>query len=156
MAGPRGRRSYVLIQQHRTGGWRLTCREAAIDILFHAHSGLRYLILLLGIVTLLVFLARRLRGGTWGRSGRLLLATLTGAFDLQVVLGLILLAGGRRPDGIAWHLAWMVAAAGSLHAASVVQRRRGARAGHGGPLVAVALALALVVLGVAAIGRSVV
>lgn len=79
-----------------------------------------------------------------------------GAFDLQVVLGLILLAGGRRPDGIGWHLASMVAAAGVLHAASVVQRRREERAGHGGPFLAVALALALVVLGIAAIGRGVV
>lgn len=114
------------------------------------------MILLLVIGALLVFLVRKLRSRTWDRLGRLSLTTLVGTFDVQVVLGLIMLAGGRRPDGIGLHLTWMLAAAAVLHATSVIQRRRRERAGFGTPLLGVALALALVVIGTLAIGRSLV
>lgn len=110
----------------------------------------------MGIGALLVFLVRKLGGATWGRSGRRLLATLTGLFDAQVVLGLIMLAGGRRPGGIGLHLAWMLVATSILHVTSVVQRRRAERAGFGVPLLGVALTLILAALGITAIGRGLV
>lgn len=83
-----------------------------------------------------------------------MLGTLVGLFDLQVLLGVALVAGGRRPPGVWVHLAWMAAAAVVLHLTSARQRRRGARAGYGAPLLGVALALVLTLMGIVALGRA--
>lgn len=127
-----------------------------MEILFHAHSGLRYLVLAAGAIALVWFLAGKAKGRPWVRPAPALLAVLIGLVDLQVLLGIVLYAAGRTAPGIIGHLALMVSAAVALHLTSVLQRRRPQPAGYGLPLAGVALALALVALGIAAIGRSVV
>jgi len=124
--------------------------------LFHAHSGLRYLVLLAGVVALGFFLYGKLRGQTFARPAPAVLAAFVGLVDLQVVLGLILYFGGRTAPGILSHLALMVGAAVVLHVASMIRRRRPQPAGFGLPLAGVALALVLIVAGILSIGRSVV
>ncbi|HUP01471.1 MAG TPA: hypothetical protein VM737_08130 [Gemmatimonadota bacterium] len=121
--------------------------------LFHAHSGLRYLVLLAGAVALAWFLYGWLRGTPFARPAPVFLATLIGLVDLQVVLGLVLYLGGRTAPGIIGHLALMLGAAVVLHLASLLRRRQAG--GFGLPLAGTALAMALIVLGILAIGRAV-
>lgn len=127
------------------------------DLVFHAHSGLRYLVLLAGAAALgwaLVGLIAR-RGED--RPGRVLGLIFVGSLDLQVVLGLLLLvARGFYPQLIG-HVFLMLLAVGLGHATSVIGRRRVA-AGTSPHIVAVtgyAAALAAIVLGILAIGRDV-
>ncbi|CAN5300460.1 hypothetical protein BH18GEM1_BH18GEM1_18940 [soil metagenome] len=127
-----------------------------MTMLFHAHSGLRYLVLLAGLIALVWFLVGALRGKPFVRPAPAVLATLTGLVDLQSLLGLILYFGGRTPPGIAGHLALMLSAVVVLHVASVMRRRRPRPGGFGLPLAGVALALALIVLGILSIGRGLV
>lgn len=124
--------------------------------LFHAHSGLRYLVLLAGVVALGFFLYGKLRGQTFARPAPAVLAAFVGLVDLQVVLGLVLYFGGRTAPGILGHLALMLGAAVVLHVASRIRRRRPQPTGFGLPLAGVALALVLIVAGILSIGRSVV
>lgn len=125
--------------------------------LFHAHSGLRYLVLLAGIIALGYFLYGQLRSQPFTRPAPAVLAALIGLVDLQIVLGLVLYFGGRTAPGILAHLTLMVGAAVVLHLASVIRKRRSSQvAGFGLPLASVALAMALIVAGILSIGRSVV
>lgn len=127
------------------------------EILFHAHSGIRYLVLLAGLLALVVSLTAGLRQQPWDRRGRLLLRIFVGVMDLQVLLGLILIF--FRPFyGALWgHIVLMVLAAAAAHGASVMNRRRPPeRQSHWVAVVGVVLTLALIVAGILALpGRSV-
>ena len=127
-----------------------------MTMLFHAHSGLRYLVLLAGIIAVAAFLIGLLRRRDFGGAGPGLLAAYTGLVDLQIVLGLVLFALGRRVPGIEGHLALMILAAAVLHGASIARRRRSQPTGYGLPLVGVVGSLMLIVLGILAIGRGIV
>jgi hypothetical protein len=61
-------------------------------MLLQAHSGIRYLVLLAGVVGLVYFVAALARGGRFDRTGRILTAIFTGVLDLQLILGALLLA----------------------------------------------------------------
>lgn len=127
-----------------------------MTILFHAHSGLRYLVLLAGAVALVLLAIAIVRGRGSGRIEGIATAIFVGLLDLQIVLGLLLLLGGRRPAGIVGHLALMVGAALVAHIGSRGERRRPPGTRPTLALAAVAGALALVALGILAIGRPVV
>lgn len=122
-----------------------------MEILFHAHSGLRYLVLLLGVVAAVWFVFGRLTGRPFQGIGRGLFTALLATVDLQVLLGLFLLFGRLGRPGVELHAALMVTAAVALHAASIVQRKRAP--GYGAPLIGVLVALGLIVLGIGALGR---
>lgn len=126
-----------------------------MEIVFHAHSGLRYLVLLalaLGIVLLAFgWLTRR----PWEGAAPILFKSVVGLVDLQVLLGLVLFVGGRRPAGIHGHLALMLAAAVALHVASALNRRGPRPPRHVLPLIGVLLATTLVVGGILSIRDSV-
>ena len=62
-----------------------------MNILFMAHSGLRWLILLVAVIAILKYLIGWLRRGQFKGMDRGLMAGYTGLMDLQVTLGLILL-----------------------------------------------------------------
>ena len=124
-------------------------------VLFHAHSGLRYLVLLLAVLALLALLWNRYGGGAAGfRRGAL--AAFNGALDLQVLLGLILLFVRPFFGALAGHITMMVLALVSAH----VLAARSRKAGDAGRSFALALAgvivpLVLIVGGILAIGRAV-
>jgi hypothetical protein len=124
--------------------------------LFHAHSGIRYLVLAAGLLALLYFLIGTLRGKPFASPGPAILATFTGLVDLQVALGLLLYATGGRAAGIVGHLALMLLAVATLHATSIVRKRRPQPTGYGLPLLGVVIVAGLIVLGIVSIGRSVV
>lgn len=127
-----------------------------MTVLFHAHSGIRYLVLAAGLLALLYFLLGTLRGKPFTAPGPAVLATFTGLVDLQVLTGLLLYAAGGRAAGIIGHLTLMVLALVTLHLTSVVRKRRPQPTGNGLPLFGTIVAAALIVLGIVSIGRSVV
>lgn len=62
-----------------------------MNILFLAHSGLRWLVCLVAVIALIKFLIGWLRGGQFKGMDRGLMSGFSGLMDLQVTLGIILL-----------------------------------------------------------------
>ena len=62
-----------------------------MEILFKAHSGLRWLVLLVAIISIVAFLLTWLRQSRDSPADRKLMAAFTGILDLQTLLGIILL-----------------------------------------------------------------
>lgn len=125
-----------------------------MNVLFHAHSGLRYLVLLFGVLAVVWFAIGWVTGRSFEGAGRGLFAAFLGTLDLQVLLGLVLLFGRLGVPGVWIHLVAMVSAAVVVHAAGVVQRTR--MPGFAAPLVGVVVALGLIALGIGALGRPIV
>ncbi len=125
-----------------------------MNFLFHAHSGLRYLVLLAGLVALAYFVSGLATKRPVGKGVRVLGALFTGLLDLQILLGLIMVAMGRYYPRLIGHIVMMVLAAAVTHALLVINRKR-PTPGYVLPLVAVLVALALIVGGIMAIGRGV-
>lgn len=119
----------------------------------HAHSGLRYLILLTALAALAFFVAGVARKQDLGTPGRILGSAFAGLVDLQVLVGLgVLMTRPYIPMYIG-HIVMMVLAAVVGHAMLMVNKRR-PKPGHALPLVGVAFALLFIVGGIFAIGRS--
>ena len=125
-----------------------------MDMLFAAHSGIRYLVLLVGLIALAWFARGAVARRPFVRPSPAILTAFVGFLDVQILLGLALVIGGRRPAAVWGHLAVMLTAAAVIHVVSKRQKRRSA-GGHGLPLVGVAVTLALIVVGILAIGRPI-
>src|SRR5680860_929228 len=98
--------------------------DAFMNILFHAHSGLRYLVLLVGIAVLAYSAVAMLRGRPWDRPGRILLVSFVGLLDLQVLLGIVLVFVRPFHAALWGHIVMMVLAAVVAHIASAINKRR--------------------------------
>ena len=125
-----------------------------MNLLYHAHSGLRYLVLLVGLVAALVFayglVARRPIGAARG-----LTAAFTGLLDLQILLGLGLVIGGVFYGALIGPRVMMAVAAVAAHVASVMARRSAdERRATTLRLVGVLVALVCIAGGIMAIGRG--
>ena len=126
------------------------------EILFHAHSGLRYLVLLAGVLSFGYSLLALARKRPWDRPGRILLSAFVGVMDLQLLLGLILVFVRNFYPALWGHITLMVLAVAVGHVASVVNRRRPPeRQSHAVAAIGVAGALLLIVGGIVAIGRPI-
>jgi hypothetical protein len=127
------------------------------QMVFHAHSGLRYLVLLVGIAALVAALAGlRRSGGAAGGAERGLMAAFAGTLDLQLVLGAILLALRPFYGALIGHIVMMVAAVAVVHVGSVVAKRREpARSGSAYRVMAIVVSLVVIVGGIMAIGRPI-
>ena len=121
--------------------------------LFHAHSGLRFLVLLLGVVNVVVLSVGLARKQPFGKLHRILGASFAGSLHLQVLIGVGMVAMGRWYPQLAGHLAMMLIAAGLAQAAMTVNRKR-PTPGLQLPLIGVLVALACIFGGVMAIGRG--
>lgn len=121
-----------------------------------AHSGLRYLVLLAGFVALIYFAyAVATRSGN-ERTARIIGSAFAGLIDLQAVLGLIMVALGLFYSALIGHIFMMIAAAVVAHVAMVFGRSsENVARGNAVRLLGVAMALALIIGGILAIGRSV-
>ena len=127
-----------------------------MNALYMAHSGLRYLVLLAALAAL-VALAIALAARRPVAAGRGLAAAFAGLLDLQILLGIGLVIAGVFYGALMGHLVLMVAAAVAAHATSVMARRAtDERRATTTRLLGVAVALACIVGGILAIGRSVV
>lgn len=126
----------------------------AVTGLFHAHSGLRYLVLLAGVIASVYFLIGLTTKRPYGKATRVLGSIYVGFVDLQILLGLVLLMMRPFYPRLWGHLAMMVLAAVVAHVLLVVNRKR-AQPNHVLPLIAVGASLLLIVGGILAIRPSV-
>jgi hypothetical protein len=126
-----------------------------MNMLYHAHSGFRYLVLLAGLVALIVF-AYALITHRPVRAARGLTATFNGLLDLQILLGLGLFFGGISYTALVGHIVMMILAAVAAHGAGILApRSRTERQELAMRLAGVIVALVFIVIGILAIGRSV-
>lgn len=124
-------------------------------MLFYAHSGVRYLVLLVAVLNLLALLRAAAGGRPAGALERRLWTAFTGTVDLQALLGLLLLLQVPFYGALSGHLVMMTAAVAVLHGAAIVDRRRPAeRRGDARSLLLAAVVAALLIVGgIMAIGR---
>lgn len=127
-----------------------------MDIVFHAHSGLRYIVLFAGLVAALYALVGWARGRPFDALGRRLGAVFVGFVDLQVLLGVVLLFRNFYPQLIG-HITMMVLALVAAHGFAIAQKRRPVeRKSFALQFIGIALSLLLIVGGILAIGRPIV
>jgi drug/metabolite transporter (DMT)-like permease len=83
------------------------------------------------------------------------MAAFTGLLDLQILLGIVMVALGCLYGALMGHLVMMAIAAIAAHGASTYARRQAdPRRAHAVALVGIVVALALIAGGIAAIGRT--
>lgn len=125
-------------------------------MLFQAHSGIRYLVLLLGVLALAWALFGLVTRRPYDRGMRVLASSFAGILHLQILLGLILLfVQGFYPQLIG-HLVMMLFAAAVAQATSSIMKRRPPEKKSFAPhAVGVAVALVLIVGGILAIQRPI-
>jgi heme A synthase len=125
-------------------------------MLFFAHSGLRYLLLLVGIVALLYFAYAVATKKGDEKLSRILGSSFAGLIDLQVLIGIGMVVMGLYYPALLGHLFMMLGAAVVAHVAMAMaktaqppERRNAFR------LAGVVVALVLMVAGILSIGREV-
>jgi hypothetical protein len=123
-----------------------------------AHSGVRYLVLLTGLLTLAYALYGVATRRPFDKTMRILGALFAGALDLQILLGVALLMTGTDfYPALSGHILMMVFAAAVSHIVSSVMRRRPREQRTYAPYaVSAAVSLGLVYFGIRSIGRSIV
>lgn len=125
-------------------------------MLFQAHSGVRYLVLLLGAVALLWSLAGMLSGRRYDRGMRITASAFAGVLHLQILLGVAVIFTRGFYPALIGHISMMVFAAAVAQVTSSVQRRRDPEDRTYLPhFVATAVALVLVIGGIMAIQRPI-
>ncbi|HEY0811561.1 MAG TPA: hypothetical protein VGD49_15430 [Longimicrobiales bacterium] len=123
----------------------------------NAHSGMRYLVLLLGALTALYALIGLVKKTPVDKTGLTLLRLFTVFFDVQVLLGIITAITGRFYGALMGHVFIMVAAAAVAHLGAVRLKKAEPAAGSYGLVLAASLIpLALIIAGILAIQRAVV
>lgn len=123
--------------------------------LFYAHSGLRYLVLLAGLLTLFYSAYLVVGGRTYTPLMRRFAAAFAGLLHLQILIGFFVLVSGRFSPAFIGHIFMMLFAGVIAQVPLSVLRRRPPEARTPTPhLVATAAALLLIWGGVAAIGRG--
>lgn len=127
-----------------------------MQMLYSAHSGVRYLILLIGIIALIYFAYAVVAKKNDETKSRVLGSVFTGVLDLQGLLGIIMVVMGLYYPAVIGHLVMMIGAIVVAHASMAMaktaqppERRNAFR------LAGVVVALLLIVGGIMAIGRSV-
>jgi hypothetical protein len=119
-----------------------------MKMLFYAHSGLRYLVILMGLVAVAYFAYGLATKRPVDKSVRIIGSSFAGLLDTQILLGIILAFSWPVLDGRIWtHMATMVLAAGVAHGLLVANRRR-PNPNYALPLAAVVGALVLVFIGI--------
>ena len=126
-------------------------------MLLNAHSGSRYLVLLLGTVVIGYAVFGMATKRPYDKTMRILASSFTGALDLTVLFGLAHLFTSTFYPELAGHIVMMVLAVAVAHIVSVVMRRRPLEERTYAPhLVSVLIVLALVSFGILSIGRSII
>ena len=122
---------------------------------FYAHSGVRYLVFLAGLVTLGYAIFGAVTRRPYDRTMLRLARTFTALTHIQVVLGVALLLSGRFYPALVGHIMSMVfAAVAATIPPAVMKRREPAARTYLPHVIATLVALALMVMGILAIGRS--
>jgi len=123
--------------------------------LLHAHSGLRYLVLLAGVAALIYSLYAVLTRRPYDRGVRVTAATFAGLLHLQILLGFFIVVSGRFSAQLIGHIFMMLLAAAAAQVPLSVLRRRPAEERTPMPhLVGTVIALLMIWGGVLSIGRG--
>ena len=126
-------------------------------MLLNAHSGSRYLVLLLGIAVIGYALFGMATNRPYDKTMRILASSFTAALDLTVLFGLAHLFTSTFYPQLAGHIAMMVLAVAVAHMVSVVVRKKPLEQRTYAPhLVSALIVLGLVSAGILSIGRSIV
>lgn len=126
-----------------------------INGIFHAHSGLRYAILLVAVIALVLLALGAFGSRPYEKRSRATMAIFTGLLDLQVLLGIVMVIFGCFYPALMGHMVMMVLAAVAVHGCGLYARKQAdGRRAHTVALVGVVLGLALIAGGIGAIGRS--
>ena len=127
-------------------------------MLFYAHSGLRYLVLLAGVLVLGYAGYGQATKREYDKTMRILAAVFTGAIDLTAFFGVAyLMSGVDFYPRLSGHIMSMVFAAVLAHVVSAVMKRRPVAERTFMPhIVGTILVLGLIFAGVMAIGRPIV
>jgi heme A synthase len=122
------------------------------NMLFYAHSGLRFLVLLTAAMAVAVLLWGWSSRRPFDRQSRAITAVFTGVLDLQVTLGILLVVLRPWYGALMGHLIMMIAAAFAAHGIIVYGRKQAdPRRAHMISLIGVALALLLILGGIMSI-----
>ncbi len=125
--------------------------------MMNAHSGLRYLILLGGVLTVLYAAYGMVSGRAYDKTIRILATSFVGTIHLQILLGLALLFSGRFQPAVTGHIFMMLfAAAAAQIPVSVMRRRPEEQKSYLPQGVGALAALAMIAAGILAIGRPIV
>src|SRR5688572_33084552 len=123
----------------------------------NAHSGMRFLVMLLGVMTAVYAIAGMLRKTPVDKTAMTLLRVFTVLLDVQIVLGILTLISGSFFGALIGHLIMMIAAAAVAHLGAVrLKKAEPAARGYGLLLAASLIPLALIVGGILAIQRAIV
>jgi heme A synthase len=123
--------------------------------LLHAHSGLRYLVLVAGIVSIAYALILVVKARPHDRIMRISASAFAGLLHLQVLLGFVLIVSGTFYPALIGHIFLMILAAVVAQIPVSVMRRRPPEARSAMPhLVGNLVAFGLIWAGIASIGRS--
>src|SRR3954468_22491999 len=95
-----------------------------IDAIFHAHSGLRFLVLLAAVVALVVQALGVFGSRPYGRPSRISMAAFSGLLDLQLLLGVAMVVLGCFYGALMGHMLMMLLAAAAQHGCSVYARKQ--------------------------------
>ncbi len=127
------------------------------NFMMNAHSGLRYLILLGGVLTVLYAAYGTISGRSYDKTIRILASSFVGTIHLQILLGLALLFSGQFQPAVMGHLFMMLfAAAAAQVPVSVMRRRPEEKKSYLPHGIGALTALALIAFGILAIGRPIV
>jgi heme A synthase len=126
-------------------------------MLLHAHSGLRYLVLLAGLVVIAYAAYCMVTKRDYDKRIRVLSAIFTGLMDLTVMLGIATLFVGQFYPQLGGHIVTMVFATVVAHVVYGVMKRRPAEKQTYAPhLVGTLIVLGLIAAGILSIGRPIV
>ena len=126
-------------------------------MLFHAHSGFRYLVLLTGVLVILYALWGVVSKRPYDKTMRVLSLLFILSIDLTALLGVSYLFVGTFYPQLGGHIVTMILAVIVAHVVSAVMKRRPVEERTYMPhIVGTAIVLGLVATGIIAIGRSVV
>lgn len=121
--------------------------------LFQAHSGIRFLVLLVGVVAVILCALGEVQKKEFGKAARIACSAFVGMMHLQVLVGIAVAVTGPWYGALYGHVALM-AGATLLAQVTVSRNRRLPKPGHRLPLIGVGGALLMIVIGISAIGRS--
>ena len=127
------------------------------DFFFYGHSGFRYLVLLLGVATVLYALFGAITKRPYDKPMRAISSGMAAAIHFQILIGLALIFSGRFFPAVALHfLTMLLAAAAAQIPVSVMRRRPIEEKTYLPHAVWAMVALGLIATGIMIIGRPIV
>jgi ABC-type uncharacterized transport system permease subunit len=115
--------------------------------LYHAHSGIRYLVLTFAVVALIYYAYGLITKRPFDKTARIMGIVFNSSLDINVLVGIILLIAKGYFSYQLMHIIFMIAALVTAHVLTVVNKKQ-EKPTYQIALFAVAIPLALIILGI--------